>query len=204
MTLTALSSEKRAFDRLADLSRNGLTNAGFCRLLALQGETSMGASKLSQCLAGIKNFENTEGLGVLKLLDELISLRDSYAPLPISLRDPNPIAPLLEERRRLRRDVPEPVIFSVGINGDRHYFVEKNNVGDLIFTLAAAMAATMPRAVAVRIAEALTALGYADVTVVANPLKGMNGLHTTFESLMRLPESEDDQVIAISSEFEAQ
>jgi len=62
----------------------------------------------------------------------------------------------------------------------------------------------MPRAVADRIAEALTALGYDGVGVVANPFKGLNGLHTTFESLMRLPPTDDNHVIAISAEFEPQ
>jgi len=114
------SLENRAATAMADLSRNGLTAAGFCRLMTLQGQ-GMGASKFSQALAGIKPFDNQEGMRVLTLLNDLVELRDSHLPLPISLRDPTPIAPLLEERRRLRRDVPEPRIFSVAIRNGRHF-----------------------------------------------------------------------------------
>jgi hypothetical protein len=205
MTLTAVSAEKKAFDKLADLSRNGLTNAGFCRLLALQGEITMGASKFSQCLAGIKEFENAEGLAVNKHLDELIALRDSFAPVPLSFRDPSAIAPLLEQQRKLRGDVPEPKVFSIAIRNGRHFFVKKNQTGDFIFTLAPAMAAAMSRPVADRIAEVLSASGYDGIEVLPNAIRGLSGLHTRFEALMNLPiEDEQGSAISASTEFEAQ
>jgi hypothetical protein len=80
--------------------------------------------------------------------------------------------------------------------------MKKDPTGDLIFTLAAAFASTMPKHVGDRLASSLAALGY-DAEVIPNCLKGLNGLHETFESLMGLPEPPLDPA-AVTAEFEAQ
>ena len=202
MSTAALSVENRVDALMADLTRtNGLTASSFTRTLNLLGEP-MSTTKFSQALARNRPFSNDEGIAVLTLLRELVDLRESYTPLPISFKQPEPIAALIAEQRRLKREAPVPQIFSVVVNNGRNFFVEKDATGDCIFSLAAAFAATMSKPVANRVAAALAALGY-DAEVTPNCLKGLNGLHTTFEKLMGLPDA-PVSTASIAADYEPQ
>src|ERR1700732_2052151 len=115
MSLATLSVENRITQRMNELQPNGLTAAAACKLIG------MSTTKWSQALSGIAPFENKEGEAALALLDELVELVKAHLPVPVSLRNPSLIAPLLDERRKLKKNIPEPRIFSV--QSRNHFFV---------------------------------------------------------------------------------
>src|SRR5438034_517090 len=86
--LTALAAETRIKDRLNELQ----TTTAF--LAALDGRISN--TRLSDALRGLRDLENEQALRLLALTQKMIDLRDAFAPVPISWRNPTDVRWMLE------------------------------------------------------------------------------------------------------------